>query len=222
MLFLFFRWLTETVSLFPHRLAHPGCSSCPAHQHWHMPRWSGDGWPLRLREPCWAGLMLLLPAMMQDLPLSPRSYPLAQEHTTEFCSSLQNWSQSPLSRLQNFRVAMRQAYWLSRQTGETEAAAGWEEGQQHQGDNTNQSGPQRTIRQKAKGQSQAADAYQLVPVQKGWAAQSRLKGCGDHTFPHALLTALVPSQLVWGNHGIHSGEELSVCQVLGTRLSEGP
>lgn len=46
------------------------------------------------------------PVEMQDLPSSPRVYPLAQEHTTEFCFSWQNWSQSPLSRLQSFRVAV--------------------------------------------------------------------------------------------------------------------
>lgn len=33
---------------------------------------------------------------------------MAQEHTTEFCSSRQNWSQSPLSRLQSFRTTAKQ------------------------------------------------------------------------------------------------------------------
>lgn len=47
-----------------------------------------------------------LPVEMQDLPLSPRMYPLAQEQTTELCSSRQNWSQSPLSRLQSLRVTV--------------------------------------------------------------------------------------------------------------------
>lgn len=210
------------MSLFPNCLAHPGCSSCPSHQHWHMPRWSRDGWPLRLREPCWGSLLLLLPIEMQDLPLSSRMYPLAQEHTTELCSSLQKWSQSPLSRLQNFRVPMRQAYWLSGQIGETEAAAGWEEGQQHQGDNTNQSGPQRTI-----GQKQRARVRR--PMQIGW-SQCKKDGLprpgwrGMGTMPLHMLFSLPQCllSLYGGNHGIHSGGEMSVCQVLGTRLPEGP
>lgn len=61
--------------------------------------------------------MFLLPVVTQDLPLSSKMYPLAQEHTTEFCSSLQKWSQSPLSRLQNFRVAVEEVYWFSGQAG---------------------------------------------------------------------------------------------------------
>lgn len=77
---------------------------------------------------CWGVSMFLLPVEMQDLPLSARMYPLAQEHTTEFFSSLQNWSQSPLSRLQNFRVAVEEACWLSGQAGDSKAAACWEEG----------------------------------------------------------------------------------------------
>lgn len=129
--------------------------------------------------------MRLLPVEMQDLPLSSRMYPLAQEHTTEFCSSLQNWSQSPLSRLQNFRMAVRDACWFSGQAGETEAVAGQEKGQKPQGD-IHPPGALLQPLARTKGGSHMAHAHQLV--QTGWAAQS--SWWGDRTMPVRVLFSL--------------------------------
>lgn len=130
-------WLTEIMGLFPNLMVFmfeplgpraqgsvlsgwchcylPGPPrTCP--RAWACPPWPGPAAAGGCGPTC------LLPVGMQALPLSARVYPLAQEHTTEFCSSWQNWSHSPLSRLQSFRVTAKERHIDS---GDSWGNGGW-------------------------------------------------------------------------------------------------
>lgn len=159
--------------------------------------------------------MLLLPVEMQDLPLSSRMYPLAQEHTTEFCSSLQNWSQSPLSRLQNFRMAVGDACWFSGQAGETEAAAGREEGQQPQGDIHPPVSPIAAtwLEQKARA---------TWPTHISWCKQGRLPGAAGGVRGPCLCVCSSHCPRCLGKPWHTVGRRAEYLPGPGTRLPGGP